>query len=181
MNIEFNLEIQDHVGVLHFQRGKVNAMDRDAKFAFGDMIDQVNANHDIHVLILHSMAKGFTAGSDVKGFGDFSHENIAHYLEGDCRIMDSIKNCRVPVIMALNRFSVGLGVGLAYACDLIIAEEGAVLKFPEILVGSIGGADFLDLLVPDKIGRYMAYTGAAVPVEVCGRGGVQAGGVSAGV
>lgn len=165
MNIEFNLEIQDHVGVLHFQRGKVNAMDRDAKLAFGDMIDQVNANHDIHVLILHSMAKGFTAGSDVKGFGDFSHENIAHYLEGDCRIMDSIKNCRVPVIMALNRFSVGLGVGLAYACDLIIAEEGAVLKFPEILVGSIGGADFLDLLVPDKIGRYMAYTGAAVPVE----------------
>ena len=165
MNIEFNLEVQEHVGILHFQRGKVNPMDRDAKFAFGEMIDQVNENREIHVLILHSTAKGFTAGSDVNGFGDFSHENMARYLEGDCRIMDSVKNCRVPVIMALNRFSVGLGVGLAYVCDLIIAEEGSILKFPEILVGSIGGADFLDLLLPDKMGRYMAYTGAAVPVE----------------
>ena len=165
MNIQLELTVQDHIGILSFERGKVNAFDRDAKFAFADMIDKVNVNHDVRVLILRSKARGFTGGSDVTGFEDFSHENMAHYLEGDCRLMDSIKSCRVPVIMALNRFAVGLGVGIAFACDLIVAEEGAFLKFPEILVGSIGGADFLDLLLPDKVARYMAYTGASVSVE----------------
>lgn len=88
-------------------------MDRDAKFAFGEMIDQVNENREIHVLILHSTAKGFTAGSDVNGFGDFSHENMARYLEGDCRIMDSVKNCRGAGYYGAKPVFCGIGCGLA--------------------------------------------------------------------
>src|SRR5699024_5047787 len=85
------------------------------------------------------------------------------YLEYYQHLLDcvqTIHNCRVPVIVALSGASVGGGLSLISSCDLIIASELAKVSIPEINIGLVGPGIEPSRLVPPKVVRYLGLTGA---------------------
>ena len=73
--------------------------------------------------------------------------------------------CVVPVIVAVNDFCLGTGVGLAGSADVVVAAEGAIFGLPEVDNGALGAATHLERLVPEKQARWMLYSGQPVSAE----------------
>lgn len=61
----------------------------------------------------------------------------------------------MPVIAAVHGFALGGGFELALACDLIVADETAVVGLPEVSVGVIPGGGGTQLL-PRRVGAARA-------------------------
>lgn len=64
-----------------------------------------------------------------------------------------------------------MGVCFAAVCDLIVAADDTYFGLPEVKVAMAGGAAVTGMLVPDKVSRYMAYTGNYLRVQEVARYG----------
>ena len=53
----------------------------------------------------------------------------------------------------------GAGCAFAGCCDVLIAAQGAKFALSEIKVGIIGADGYASLMVPEKVLRYMAFSG----------------------
>jgi enoyl-CoA hydratase len=79
----------------------------------------------------------------------------------------------VPVIVAVQGFCLGGGVGLAGCADIIVASEDATFGLPEVDRGALGAATHLARLVPQHRMRALMYTAAtATAAELHGYGSV---------
>jgi enoyl-CoA hydratase len=88
------------------------------------------------VVLTSTHDKVFSSGGDLKGFA--SGEPLAHKFEGLRRFPDlfrAIGSLGKPSLCAANGHVLAGALGLALACDLVIAKEGARFGTPEIDVG----------------------------------------------
>ena len=100
--------------------------------------------------------------------------DIRARLDGDARFpedhgrrareaFNSIYECPIPVIGAINGPALGAGLALAASCDYLIASENANFALPEIDVGLMGGARHLGRLFPQGVTRRLHYTADRLP------------------
>ena len=78
-------------------------------------------------------------------------------------VMNTVENCPLPIIAAINGYAFGGGLELALACDIRIAAEDAQLGLTEANLGLIagwGGATRLPMIVGEGNAKYMIYTAA---------------------
>lgn len=100
-------------------------------------LESVAADPEVRVIVLTGRGKAFCAGGDLaEGLGSAdgflaSHEGRGRYAE----LLANIPKLRPPVIAAVNGDALGGGLGLAAACDLVVADEQACLGTPEIKLG----------------------------------------------
>jgi enoyl-CoA hydratase len=88
------------------------------------------------VVITSSHDKVFSSGANLAGFG--AEVPLVHKHFGSERIMaliELILKMPKPVICAANGHVLAGALGIALACDLVIAKEGAGFGTPEINVG----------------------------------------------
>lgn len=101
--------------------------------------------------------------------GDAASEYGQAVSEG----LTAIYDCRIPVIAAVHGHAFGAGMAMAACCDVLIAADDAQFAIPEIKVGVIGAAGFLNLIAPEKVVRYMSLTGEPISAqELAQYGGV---------
>lgn len=95
----------------------------------------LDADPDVRCIVIRGAGGIFTSGSDITCFRDRTAlERERHFqLVADLAIAPS--RIGTPVVAAVQGFALGGGTGLTAACDLAIAEEGAVFGLPEIKVG----------------------------------------------
>lgn len=78
----------------------------------------------------------FSAGGDLAGFGDDTPLIVKHLATNRFpRLFRLIGELGKPTICAANGHVLAGALGLALACDLVIAKEGATFGTPEINVG----------------------------------------------
>lgn len=168
-----SVSVQEHIATVIFERLPVNAIDAALKYKLVDAFTAINENPDVWCVIFTSKGeRGFTAGTDM---GDNKHatpEALAKYHEIDWAVMNAVRDCRVPVILAAYGFVIGIGNSFSASADVIVAAEGTVFKFPEVRIGQIGGTESVLRLMPLRQARYMAYTGEDVPAEELYRLGI---------
>ncbi|MFD9892966.1 enoyl-CoA hydratase/isomerase family protein [Amycolatopsis sp. NPDC059027] len=101
-------------------------------------LDEV-ARGDARVVVLSGNGRAFCAGHDLK----------EPTPEGDSRarldrlqdVTRRLRALRQPVIAAVHGYAIGAGAEFALGCDLILAAEDAVFRFPEVSLGlSVTGA-----------------------------------------
>nr|WP_319514508.1 enoyl-CoA hydratase/isomerase family protein [uncultured Cohaesibacter sp.] len=158
------LEVKDHIGLVTFARPPINAVNLDANRQVAEIFESINERDDIYAVIFTSEGKGFVSGSDVGDFSEFTDETLNRYEEANVRSIEAIYHCKVPVIGALHRYVLGLGVCFAAACDIVVCSDETFFGQPEVRLGSVGGTDALSDLMPEKFVRYMAFTGKYVGV-----------------
>lgn len=96
---------------------------------------------DSDIIILTGAGRAFCAGGDF----DWFEEQIAdprkfRDIGWDAkRIVTSLLDVEKPVICRLNGAAAGLGATIALLCDIIIADETAVIGDPHVKVGLVAG------------------------------------------
>jgi enoyl-CoA hydratase/carnithine racemase len=105
------------------------------------------AIHDeeaVRVVVLTGAGRGFCSGGDVEDIiGELFDRDMRGLLEFTrmtCDLVMSIRQCRKPVIGALNGTVAGAGAVIATACDMRVAAESAKIAYLFTRVG-LSGAD----------------------------------------
>jgi enoyl-CoA hydratase/carnithine racemase len=103
-----------------------------------EALEAVRADDDARVLVLASShEKVFSSGANLAAFGGDDVPAIHKHFGSELfvRIFRTLGELGKPSIVAANGHVLAGSLGIALACDLIVAREGATFGTPEINVG----------------------------------------------
>ena len=117
---------------------KRNAFDFEMWRALPPLMQAVEAEPEARVLVI-SGAPGlpFCSGADISEFSTVraTSEGGRAYEEANVEAFHAISCLTKPTIAAIAGFCLGGGMGLAAACDLRVAQQGAVFAIPAARLG----------------------------------------------
>jgi len=161
-------ERHHHVATITLNRPeKRNAFNADLVRALREALAQYDQDQDAYVAILCGAGKAFSSGADVQERQMRTPEEFRRLggpQEPDAHTGDLfIRSVNwKPVIAAVHGAVMGLGLGVAFACDLVVAETDTRFQITETPRG-LGGARFWSLL------QYCGTAAFATEVALTGR------------
>lgn len=105
------------------------------------LLDALKATHDnpaVKVIVITGAgSKSFCAGADIDSFYNESQGEIHEHAfrERLFQLFETLMRLPKPTLARVNGFALGGGLGLALACDLVVASENASFGTPEIQIG----------------------------------------------
>ncbi len=160
-----NYEIADGVATLTLNRPEVlNAFNDDMAREVLEALKAAERDADVRCLVLTGAGKGFCAGQDLGALRAREHAQAVSFREHLQQtynpIIARLRALEKPVIGQINGAAAGAGLGLALACDLRYAAEGAKFRmaFSGIGLAPDSGTSFF---LPRLIGYARAYELAA--------------------
>ena len=153
----------DGVTVVTVDYPPVNALPVQGWFDLADAVLSAGKRPETHAVVLRAEGRGFNAGVDIKemqrtpGFTALIGANRGCYAA-----FAAVYDCAVPVIVAVNGFCLGGGIGLVGNADVIVASDDATFGLPEVERGALGAATHLSRLVPQHMMRRLFFTAATV-------------------
>jgi enoyl-CoA hydratase/carnithine racemase len=111
--------------------------------------------------------KVFSAGVDVKEFLPYARQSMHEKWKRPVSILKGL-NIWKPLIAACNGLTIGGGLELALACDIMIASDTARFGLPEVKIGinpGGGGSQRLPRTVPRRLAAEMLFTGKTISAE----------------
>lgn len=148
-------EVNDGIATLTLNRPDVfNSLNELMHAELKDSLKKIQKDKTIRVLVITGNGKAFCAGQDLN---DRSVNNGDEKLDlGESierkynPLIKTIYNLKIPVICKVNGVAAGAGVGIALACDFVIAHEKVsfIQAFCKLgLVPDSGNSFFLPQLV----------------------------------
>ena len=128
----------------------LNAMTPDLLGALASAIHETTADPELRALILTGAGRGFCSGQNLKAFNSLGDDLAAGVMRHYWPAFQALRECRVPVVVAVNGVAAGGGFSLAMAGDMIVAARSAsfIQVFSRIaLVPDLGSTWFLPRLV----------------------------------
>ena len=163
------LEKLGHVAVLTLNNlSTLNAINTEFMGEIDKAINEVDRDNSIYVLIITGTGKAFIAGADITEMLSLTAVDALKWGKVGSDLNTKIENLRIPVIAALNGFTLGGGCELAMACDIRIASEKAKLGQPECGLGitpGAGGTQRLPRLVGVGKAKELLYTGKLISAQ----------------
>jgi len=147
-------------------RPPVNALDVAGWFELAKQVIAAGEDPATRVVVLRAEGRGFNAGVDIKemqateGFDALIGANRGCYAA-----FKAVYECKVPVVVAVNGYCLGGGIGLVGNADIIVASDDATFGLPEVERGALGAATHLARLVPAHKMRAMVYTAATATAQ----------------
>jgi 2-(1,2-epoxy-1,2-dihydrophenyl)acetyl-CoA isomerase len=135
----------------------LNALNANLFSELTEAVYEAKRNPAVRSVLLYGEGKGFCAGGDLKDFGidETNATEVKEFLQQGHEALLGLYHMEKPVIAAVHGPAVGAGCNLAFACDMIIADETATFSEIFAKVGALpdmGGLYFL----PQKIGMHKA-------------------------
>jgi enoyl-CoA hydratase len=119
----------------------VNGVDAAMHDEMSRVFTDLQHDPDSDIIVLTGAGRAFCAGGDF----DWFEEQIAHPTKfrdigwEAKRIVTSLLDIDKPIICRMNGAAAGLGATIALLCDIIIADENAVIGDPHVRVGLVAG------------------------------------------
>ena len=110
----------------------LNAIDTPLMTDLSAALDDIEADMAIRTVIITGEGRAFSAGGDIKEELKKTLITAYAYCRRGAALMEKIERLRVPVIAALNGYTLGGGCELALACDIRVASTKAKLGLPEV-------------------------------------------------
>ncbi len=162
-------EVRNHIGHLTLNRpAGLNALTLDMVRSLRQHFDRWADDPQVLAVVLRGEGpKGFCAGGDIRSLhdsykaGDTLHEDF--FVE-EYALDLLIHRYRKPVLVLMDGFTLGGGMGLAQGCDLRVVTERSRLGMPEVGIGyfpDVGGSYFLSR-IPGELGTYLGVSGAQI-------------------
>ncbi|KPF77463.1 enoyl-CoA hydratase [alpha proteobacterium AAP81b] len=135
----------------------VNGVDAIMHAELSRLFTDLQHDEGSDIIVLTGDGRAFCAGGDF----DWFEEQIAHpHKFRDIgweakRIVTSLLDVDKPIICRLNGAAAGLGATIALLCDIIVADENAVIGDPHVKVGLVAG-DGGAVIWPQLIGYVRA-------------------------
>lgn len=130
--------IQRHDAVMEIRLDrpeKLNAMTPRMTEAIGAAVADASSDDGVRCLLITASGRGFCAGRDLSGAtGD--EDARAILAEQMNPVIAGVYACRKPTIAAVNGATMGFGLGLALACDVVYAAQSARFAVPFARLGA---------------------------------------------
>ncbi len=123
-------------------------------------IYQLEADEDVHAIVLTGRRNVFLSGADLKEFDRLVDRDIARkFIEIPRMLMERIYHCSKVTIAAINGYCLGGGLELALACDFRVCADRVLnfdgqpvpfLGLPEVSLGVVsplGSSYYLPRLI----------------------------------
>ena len=101
---------------------KKNALTSEMMGALSAILEDVENYEDLRVIIIKGRGSVFCSGADIN---NWNPEELQELLF-------SLSDCPLPTVAHVHGVCYGGGMGLASACDFIIAEEDTKFGFPKM-------------------------------------------------
>src|SRR3954468_20712144 len=149
-------ERDDSVGVLTLDEpATLNAMTPDLLGDLATAIGEMTDDSKIRALVLTGAGRGFCSGQNLKAAAILGDDIAAGVMKFYWPAFKALRECRVPIVVAVNGGAAGGGFSLAMAGDMVVAARSAsfIQVFSRIaLVPDLGST----WLLPRLIGRQRA-------------------------
>ena len=135
-----------------------------------DTVALAESQADIRALVIRGAGGTFCAGGDFGRFRELmstaapadGDDPIARFNRSFGAMLERLHACSVPTVAVVEGAAMGGGVGLAAACDFVLASSTALFGMPEVTLG----------LPPAQIAPFVASRlghGAALQLMLTGR------------
>ncbi len=113
-----------------------NVLDAFAIARLTDVLESLRDDPAVRALLITGAGDSFCAGGDLREFA--VAEDLGHrYFEtrGIARMYRAMSEVGRPIVAAVRGHCIGMGLGLALSCDLVVAADDAVFSAPEVEIG----------------------------------------------
>ena len=144
--------IQHKIATIEFGHPASNSFPSELLERLAKELLSVGNNEDVSVIILKSEGeKAFCAGASFDELVAVSNlEEGKQFFSGFANVINAMRTCGKLIIGSVQGKTVGGGVGLAAACDYVLATESASIKLSEFTIGI--GPFVIEPAVTRKIG-----------------------------
>jgi methylglutaconyl-CoA hydratase len=155
------LRVTESAGVLTLclnRPHKRNALNGALVEALSLAMAQAAARDDVRVVVLRGEGPDFCAGADLEELERMTEMGEEASLADARRLGDLLLRMRRhprPIVAAVHGRALAGGCGLATACDLILAREGAELGYPEVHLGFVPA--MVMAILRHKVGEGQAF------------------------
>ena len=109
---------------------------------------QAATDDDIRAVVITATGDLFSAGGDLSTVGNSSPLELRSFInDGIRQVISQIQTMNKPVLAALNGPVAGAGIGLALACDIVVANDSAAIVIAFGKIGLIPDAGIMQQLV----------------------------------
>jgi methylglutaconyl-CoA hydratase len=149
---------------------KRNALNADLIDLLHQSLERADLDPEVRVILLKGAGKDFCAGADLDELLASAEKSLAENENAALRLGTLFRRIRElpkPVLAMVHGRALAGGAGLATACDLVIAGEGAQLGYPEVQRGFAPAMvmALLRRLVGEKVALDLVLTGRVLPAE----------------
>ena len=170
-SIEFSYT--DGVAIIRLNRPeRLNSFTQSMHLELRDVFETLRANKEVRCLLITGNGKGFCAGQDLndRKFDPGTPPELGiSCTENYNPLIDNITSLEIPVLCAVNGVAAGAGVGIALACDIVLAAKSAkfVLSFSKVGLGMDSGSSWsLPRLIGLPRARAAALLGETITAQV---------------
>ena len=152
MSAYVNVELSESFGFITFSDGKSNALNSELISKVITVFREIELYEKINVVILKSEGKVFCAGASFDEILNIKNQKEANsFFLGFQKLISCMIKSRLIIIGMIHGKTIGGGVGIAAACDYIIANQDAQFKLSEINLGI--GPFVIEPIINHKIGK----------------------------
>ncbi|WP_136660072.1 enoyl-CoA hydratase-related protein [Nitratireductor sp. XY-223] len=154
---DISLDIDGAVATITVRRpDKLNALLNRTADELCAVLSQLEDNPEIRVALLTGEGRAFGAGYDLSTVGEAGSRELDRVIENHFNpLIRALRSSRLPIIAAVNGPCAGVSVGIALACDIVMAADTAYFyePFAGIALVPDGGNTFF---LPKIAGRMRA-------------------------
>ncbi|MEX2152883.1 MAG: enoyl-CoA hydratase/isomerase family protein [Gemmatimonadaceae bacterium] len=172
------LERQGAIGRIILSRPeRKNALDRPMVAELFEAASQFEQDGQVRVVHLLADGDDFCVGADLQALTTaLGTASEAHREDAEAygRVLLGIRALMKPVVCSVRGRALGAGTGLATACDLVLAHEGAEFGYPEVRFGAVPALvmALLRRTVGEKHAADLVLTGRIIAAEEAERIGL---------
>jgi enoyl-CoA hydratase/carnithine racemase len=123
---------------------RLNALTFEVYSELRDTFRALDTEPGVRAIVITGSGRAFCSGGDVEGIigalFERGYEGLHAFTRLTCDLILSMRQCRRPIVGALNGTVAGAGAVIAAACDVRVAAESAKIAFLFTKVG-LSGAD----------------------------------------
>jgi len=133
----------EHVGVSRegdiaiirlLRESKLNAISTDVERELHEALLSEEVRTSACVVVAGN-GRAFSAGADVTEFADRDPQAILEYYRTTGGVYEEFATLPQPTVAVLHGYCLGAGLELALGADFRVADESAILGFPEVEIG----------------------------------------------
>ncbi len=136
------VHVEDRVAVITVNDpDRRNAVTAESSAALRAAVTGVEADPEVHAVIVTGAGKAFCAGANLTALGEAAEDGLRVIYDGFL----AVAQCTLPTIAAVNGPAVGAGLNLALAADVRIAGPAAMFdpRFQKLGIHPGGGATWM--------------------------------------
>lgn len=152
LNGSLYVSIRNKIATIEFGHPASNSFPSELLDRLTKELQEISKNDNVAVIILKSEGeRAFCAGASFDELISITNlEEGQQFFSGFANVINAMRTCGKLIIGRIQGKTVGGGVGLAAACDYVLAAEAASIKLSELTIGI--GPFVIEPAVTRKIG-----------------------------